>query len=176
MNSGTADSSSYDCMAFCNLLALSILLFYLILASALRVRQDLLSPFYNCSNFFQHNGNLPSSSAECPQELGINSLRNNPQPVRESLLTASYIPCPRVGEFCRVFHMVPQRDPSGPELQFPTVVTHSLVLSLLALFPPLSYFPCSLIWDTLPNCPPTSKSLSQGLASYSLFPKLSKLK
>ena len=121
MNSGVADSSSYDCMVFHNWLALSILLSYLIFASVLRVGQDLLSPFYNCRNFFQHYGNLPSSSAEYPQELGINSLRNSLQPGSDESLwqIASYLPCPLVGDFCHCSTWCLRGSPVGLNYNFP---------------------------------------------------------
>lgn len=117
--------------------------------------------------------NLPSPSAECSQELGVNTLRDHPQPVRDGSLWTNHL-LASLSPGGRILTRVPRvasEGPSRPELQLPTVESHSLTLCWL--FSHLLSFPCSLTcfpWYPFPNTLPASKALSQGLALSPNFP------
>ena len=71
---------------------------------------------------------LLNPSAECSQVLGIDTLRDHPQPIRdESLWTNRLLASLSPGG--RILTYVPygvSEGPTRPALQLPTVVTHSL--------------------------------------------------
>ena len=105
-------------------------------------------------------------NAEWSQVLGIDTLRDHPQPIRgESLCTNCLLASLSPGG--RILTYVPHGAPEGPTrpaLQLPTVVTHSLTPCWL--FSHLVNFLCPLICAPLypfPNTLPAPKALSQGL-------------